>query len=361
MSRVIRRPRTALAVLGVAAMLLSGPAAASATKADAAPLESLFGLSTSKDGSLLVADASQGIVAIRGGARTLFAGLPGVTDVAAVGNGNVFAITGGSGKEGVHHPGEASLYQVSHGRARLVADLFEFEADVNPHPAAIDSNPFGLTVLNGGGVLVADAGGNSVLYADVTGILEWVAVLPDELVSTADMKALVGCPAGPPNICGLPAMLAAEPVATDVVIGPDGAAYVSELKGFPALTGASRVWRIEPGSLHAECGTSDACDIVADGFTSIVDLNFGPDGTLYVTEIDEASWYSVEVLEHVTGGTINSCEWRPIPIPFPFSCVEVETDEPLMMPMATTIGRDGKLYATVWSLVPGSADVVEVQ
>ena len=359
MSRVIRRPRTALAVLGVAAMLLSGPAAASATRAAAAPLETLFGLSTSKNGSLLVADASQGIVAIRGGERTLFAALPGVTDVAAVGNGNVFAITGGSGEEGVHHPGEASLYQVSHGRAKLVADLFVFEDDVNPHPAAIDSNPFGLTVLNGGGVLVADAGGNTVLYADVTGILEWVAVLPDELVSTADIKALVGCPAGPPNICGLPAMLPAEPVATDVVIGPDGAAYVSELKGFPAPLGESRVWRIKPGSLHAECGTSDACEVVADGFTSIVDLNFGPDGTLYVTEMDEASWASVEILQQVTGGTINACAWGSGS--FPLTCDEVETDEPLMMPTATTIGGDGKLYATVWSLVPGMADVVAVQ
>jgi sugar lactone lactonase YvrE len=360
MSRVIRRPRTALAVLGVAAMLLSGPAAASATRAAAAPLETLFGLSTSKDGSLLVADASQGIVAIRGGERTLFAALLGVTDVAAVGNGRVYAITGGGGPGAPHEPGQASLFRVSRGQATLIADLFEFEADVNPHqgPNDPDSNPFGLTVLNGGGVLVADAGGNSVLYVDIQGRVQWVATLPDELVSTANIKSLFGCPAGPPDFCNLPDMIPAEAVATDVVIGPDGAAYVSELKGFPAPTGASRVWRIAPGSLHAECGTSDACQVVADGFTSIVDLNFGPDGTLYVTEMDEASWASVE-LQQVTGGSINACAWRAGL--FPLTCDEVETDEPLMMPTATTIGGDGQLYSTVWSLVPGMADVVEVR
>jgi hypothetical protein len=29
--------------------------------------------------------------------------------------------------------------------------------------------------------------------------------------------------------------------------------------------------------------------VVLDGLTSIVDLDFGPDGTLYVVELDEAS------------------------------------------------------------------------
>jgi hypothetical protein len=34
--------------------------------------------------------------------------------------------------------------------------------------------------------------------------------------------------------------------------------------------------------------------VVADGFTSIVDLTFGPDGTLYDVELDEASWAALE-------------------------------------------------------------------
>jgi len=360
MSRVIHRPRAGLLALGAAAVLLAGPAVASAAKSAAADLGFLFGLSTSKDGSLLVADATQGIVAIRGGERTLFAPLPGVTDVAAIGNGVVFAITGGPvgiyDGESNHDPNgtAARLYRVSRGQAQEIADLGLFEIQNNPHPAEFDSNPFGLTVLNGGGVLVADAGGNSIIYADVTGVIDWVATLPTELGSTANIKALFGCPAGPPDFCLLPDMIPTEPVATDVVIGPDGAAYVSELKGFPAPAGESRVWRIEPGSVHAECGTSDACQVVADGFTSIVDLDVGPDGTLYVTELDEASWWAVEVFQAPTGGTINACQWGS----FPLTCSEVATGLPI--PMSTTIGGDGSLYTTIWSLVPGLADVVAV-
>jgi hypothetical protein len=63
MSRVIRRPRSALAVLGIALLVLAGPTAASAAKASAGPLGILFGLTTAPGGSLLVADATQGIVA----------------------------------------------------------------------------------------------------------------------------------------------------------------------------------------------------------------------------------------------------------------------------------------------------------
>ena len=77
-------------------------------------------------------------------------------------------------------------------------------------------------------------------------------------------------------------------MATSVAIGPDGAYYVTELKGFPAPTGESRVWRIEPGTRHEHCdadAVGSPCTVVADGFTSIVDLTFGADGTAYVVEL----------------------------------------------------------------------------
>lgn len=358
MSRVIRRPRTVAALVGVMVLLLAGPAgAAAAAKPGAAPFGALFGLATAKDGSLLVADASQGIVALRSGERTLMAALPNATAVSAIGTGSAYAVTGGGGDEGgPPPPGAASLFRISNGHAALVADLGAFEAAVNPHPAQVDSNPFDVFVLNGGGVLVADAGGNDVLYVDNKGRVDWVAVLPDELVSTANIKSLAGCPAGPPDFCALPDMIPAEPVATAVTIGPDGAAYVSELKGFPAPTGESRIWRIAPGTLHADCATSPACQVVADGFTSIVDLSFGPDGTLYVTEMDEASWASVEIFQNVTGGTVDACPWGDGALPL--TCSQLATGLP--MPTASTVAGDGTVYATVWSLVPGLADVVPV-
>ena len=126
-------------------------------------------------------------------------------------------------------------------------------------------------------------------------------------VSTANVKMLFNCPAGPPNICNLPSIIDAQPVATSVAVGPDGAYYVGELKGFPAPTGAWRVWRIEADARHARCGVSPDCSIVADGFTSIVDLAFDRWGTLYVNELDEASWFAVEVTGNPIGGTVNAC------------------------------------------------------
>ncbi|MEO7665004.1 MAG: ScyD/ScyE family protein [Candidatus Limnocylindrales bacterium] len=331
------------------------PASTAAASPTAGQLGALFGLSTSKDGSLLLADASQGIVSIKNGQRSLVAALPGATDVDAVGAGDYYAITGG-GEPGT---GAASLYRVSKGHAALVADLGAFEATINPDAPEVNPNPFDVEVLNGGGVLVSDAGGNDILYVDNKGRVDWVATLPEEVVSTANAQSLFGCPETfIPDfqfLCDIPAM-PAQPVATSIAIGPDGAVYAGELKGFPGPTGESRIWRIERGTLHAHCGTpgETRCSIVGDGFTSIIDLQFGPDHTLYVTEFDEASWAAVEILGAPTGGTIDACAWGS----FPFSCTVVKAG--VMMPTATTVDRKGQLWTTTWSLVPGSADVVAI-
>jgi hypothetical protein len=308
----------------------------------------LFGLATAPDGSLLVADAGAGIVELRKGEGALVAALPGVTDIAPIGRGDMFATRGGG-------PGltTGSLFRVSRGATRQIADLYAFEAAVNPHPTAIDSNPFDVEVLSGGKAVVADAGGNDLLIVDQNGSVDWIASFPDELVSSANIKSLVGCPAPPPGfefVCGLPEMMPAQPVSTSVAIGPDGAYYVGELKGFPAPVGESRIWRIEPGALHAECGSSPACSIVADGFTSIIDLTFGPDGRLYVVELDEASWVPVEFGLPGLGGTVNACD------PSSWTCSEIATGLPT--PTAATFGRDKTIWVTVHSLTPGAAQVI---
>lgn len=354
MSRVIRRSPRALAVFVVTIALMAGPAAVAGAKAGVQLASPIFGLATSTDGSLLVADAGQGIVAIRKGAQTLVAPLPGVDDVGPIGNGSFFALTGGGGGAS-----SAKLWRASNGRVAEFADLGAFEANVNPDGAQIDSNPYKVAVLNGGGALVADAGANDVLFVGPRGAIDWVATLPTEMGSTANAKQLLGCPdVGDPGlafVCDLPDEIPTEAVATSVVIGPDGAAYVGELRGFPGPLGQSKVWRIQPGTLHAHCGTDPRCSVVANGFTSIVDLNFGPDQTLYVTEIDESSFAAVELGGGGTGGTVNACQWGS----FPLRCSVVATGLP--MPTATTIGGDGKLYAAIWALVPGLASVVPLR
>ena len=155
--------------------------------------------------------------------------------------------------------------------------------------------------------------------------------------------------------CGLPPEMPAQPVATSVAVGPDGAYYVGELKGFPGPVGMSRVWRIEAGTRHAQCGTSPACSVVLDGFTSIVDLAFGPTGILYVDEFDEASFLAVELTGFglpglMQGGTVDACDLSSA------SCSVLAGGLP--MPIAVAVDRNGTVYAAISSLIPGAAQVI---
>lgn len=154
-------------------------------------------------------------------------------------------------------------------------------------------------------------------------------------------------------MCELPDEIPAEAVTASVAVGPDGAFYVSELKGFPAPVGMSRIWRIEPDARHVECGTDPACTVVADGFTSIVDIAFGPDGTLHVVEIDEASWLAVEFAQGaMLGGTVNGCDLATS------TCTEEATG--LTIPIAVAIKGSGRVFAAVGALIPGQAAVIEI-
>ncbi|MDI6696048.1 MAG: ScyD/ScyE family protein [Anaerolineales bacterium] len=312
----------------------------------------VFGLAAAPDGSLLVADSGAGIVMMRKGQGRLFAELPGVTDISPIGRGEMFAVTGGGEGDNA-----AMLFRVSKGKLRGIADLGAFEAQVNPDGGEVDSNPYDVAALAGGRALVADAGGNDLLIIDRKGAVDWVATFPDELVSTAHAKQLIGCPTPPPGlefVCELPDMIPAQAVSTSVAVGPDGAYYVSELKGFPGPIGESRVWRVEPDARHVDCGSSSKCSVVLDGFTSIVDLAFGPDGTLYVVEFDEAGFLAVELgqfgLPGLTqGGTINACDTS-------WNCTEFAAHLPL--PIAVAVNRTGQVFAVINALIPGAAQVV---
>jgi hypothetical protein len=129
----------------------------------------------------------------------------------------MFAVTGGGEAETAW-----KLFRVSRGGVREIADLLAFETEVNPDGGVIDSNPFDVEVLSGGKALVADAGGNDLLIIDSQGNIDWVATFPVELVSTENVKNLVGCPTPPPGlefVCDLPEMMPAEAVPTSIAIG----------------------------------------------------------------------------------------------------------------------------------------------
>lgn len=308
----------------------------------------LFGLATAPNGDILVADAGAGIATINGYTDI---SLPGITDVSPIGRGSHWATTG-AGADATMDSGQG-LYRLSQGNTEKIANLFTFEEENDPDEAGVDSNPFDVQSLGGQSALVADAGANALLRVSNQGNVEVVATFPDALVSTENVKNLIGCPTDN-DICDLPDQIPAQAVPTSIAIGPDGYYYIGELKGFPAPTGASNIWKVSPDASGVVCGSSPDCVKAFDGgFTSIIDLAFDENGNLNVVELDEQSWFAVEVLGGGSGGTINECDTDAM------SCTEVATGIPIIT--AITFGKDGTLWATRNSLIPGSAEVIEVQ
>jgi hypothetical protein len=317
----------------------------------------VFGLTTAPNGDLLAADAAAGVVEFRDGEVRLNAAFPGLNDVDAIGRGSWWAVRGAGPTPGAqgNDVGQA-VFRASRGGAVMLVNLFEFEVANNPAGGTLESNPFDVESLGGGRAVVADAAGNDLLLVDDEGNVDVIAVFPDELVSTAHLKELVNCPAGPPNFCNMPDMIPAQPVPTSVAVGPDGYYYVGELKGIPAPLDESRIWRIAPDASWAQCPDAD-CELVFDGgFTSIIDLAFGPDGLLYVVELDENSWFAANLppeANALAGGTINACD-----VENP-GCAEVASGIPL--PTAIAFGKNGALWSTQFGPVPGGmATVFEV-
>jgi len=310
----------------------------------------LFDLATAPNNDILVADAGQGITNIYG--ATEFA-LPGVTSVSTVGRGIMWATTGPM--DPAEDSGQA-LHLVGNGGTKMVANLFHFEEENDPDGAGADSNPYSVAALNANSALVVDSGANDLMRVDNKGNIEVVAIFPDEPVSTDNLKSIVGCPDPIPGFagfCNLPPMIPAQAVPTSVVIGPDGYYYVSELKGFPAPAGASNIWRISPNASGAMCGTDPDCvKLFSGGFTSIIDIAFDKNGMLYVAEFDEKSWFAVEVLRNGAGGNIKVCNTETL------ECQTIASGIPMLT--AITFGKDGKLYATKNSLIPGQAEVIEI-
>lgn len=338
-----REKRFVVAV--VAAALVSVPIVAGAVGGFAGPV---FGLSTAPNGKVIAADAGAGLVFLRDDTVVDSISLPGATDADPIGKSSLWATTG-AGEDPTVDSGQA-LHRVSKGKSKLVVNLFEFEKENNPDgKEPFDTNPFDVESLGGNAALVADAGANALLRSDKRGDVEVVAVFPDEVVSTENFREL--CGEGPE--CDVPDFLPAEPVPTSIAVGPDDHIYVGELKGFPAPVDESNIWRISPDARNAECGSSPDCVKVFDGgFTSIIDLVFGPDGRLYVAEMDELSWAAVEIFGNGVGGTVNACDLDAL------DCEEVATEIPQLTAM--TFDRDDDLWVTRNVLVPGGAEVTEL-
>ena len=154
------------------------------------------------------------------------------------------------------------------GTARAQADIGAHEARRNPDQdqpgSELDTNPTAV-LAQASRRLVVDAGGNSLLSVDGRGRVSTLATFA---VRTVGAPGGTGPPAGTP--------IPMQAVPTSVAQDRRGALYVSQLTGFPFPRGGARIYKVVPGS---------APQVFAAGFTNVVDLAFGPDGSLYVLEI----------------------------------------------------------------------------
>ncbi len=272
-----------------------------------------------------------------GATRQIVAGLPslaladgsfatGPHDLALHGRGNLYFTIGFGGDPRVREEqfGDAGRRFARLGRAnvngrwRLLEDLGAFETRRNPTGDEIDSNPYGLLPV-GGRLIVADAGANDLLTVRPNGRVVPMATFPNS-----------------PNPW--------DAVPTSVTRGPDGAYYVGQLTGFPFPVGGANVFRVP------ERGGTPR--VVATGFTHIVDLAFGPDGSLYVLEIAENGLQDAFMTGNFDGALIrvgrNGQRTELL-------------DGVLSAPGGLVIDRRGTIYVTNNSIRSGTGEVIQIQ
>ena len=343
----------------VAVLLLALPVGAAATTSyDLDP--EVYDIDAVAGGGVIVSQ-NTAVKEIHGGAIGDVAEVESVTPIgglAGIGRGVFFAATQG-GDEGVG----AALWRVSHGNARMVADIAAFEREHDPSAAVFDpqcaaldeftpgpqSNPFHIETLTGSTALIADAAGNTLLSAKTNGHVDWIALLPP--VEDDEGNPLVRFEG---ELSGEQATCYVQPVPTSVDVGPDGAFYVGELTGDTPTDvdprGLSRMWRIEAGARHEVCPSSE-CQVVVEGLTAVIDLTFGPDGSLFVLEYHEDGYPSVFGPDPV-GGRIQRCDVDT------GECTVVE--ENLHAPGAITFDASGDLWVVESNIFTPSVHRVEL-
>jgi hypothetical protein len=312
------------------------------------------GIDVGRNGRIVVAETGAGrVIRVRanGSITTLAGGFPvvtsaegatGVHNVALTGSGNLFAVVGETTTS--HVAGWERLVRIrAHGRTRLVRNIGAYQV-TDPDPTDQDvpanpsqSNPYGIDSIGSSRLLVADAGANDLLLVTPRGT-KTVARFPATLTPTDHLPF----PFPAPEIL-------AEAVPTTVAIGPDGYWYVGQLQGFPFRPGTSSIWRIAPWARGATCDddSSDGCTRWLTGFTAVVGIEFGRDGSLYVAEMAKNGLFAffggdtLSALWHVKGGVRTEIAAGQL-----HSIGDV------------AVGRNGTVYVTTGSVFPNNGGAV---
>ena len=265
------------------------------------------------------------ITEVSGGVQTrILSGLPsigstadvtGPNDIAFGADGTPYVVIG-LGQNPTSRTGSLTqlgqVYTFNSSGITALSDVSAYEAANNPAGGPVDSNPFHLAALPGGGVLVTDAGGNDLFQVLANGV-------------TSLLHVFASAPGTP------------ERVPTGIAVAPDGSYWMSELTGAPFIAGSANLYHIlTDGTVAGTFG----------GFTMLTDLAFGADGTLYGLEYDTNGLFT-------PGGT-----GALLRINADGSSDTLFTD--LVAPTGLAIGSDGAFYVTNFSASAGTGQVLRI-
>jgi hypothetical protein len=378
------RRKTLLAVAALAAIAATSSAQAHSPKSSppapwtvvASGLDNPRGLAVAKNGDIWVAEAGKGgagpcqpgpegppdtcfgasgayTLIHNGTQKRVVTGLPsfadqgtgesaiGASDIIVNGNHVTGLVGGGGGSDEradlVKASGSpaAGLFDTMlkidpwKGSVKVFADFAAYETANNPDKGEIDSDSYGLAEVHGGFV-VADAAGNDVLGVNFKKQISTLAVFPDTLVPAPSFIQ-------PPPPGG---MIPMQAVPTSVAVRPkDPNIYVGQLTGFPFPPGAASVWAVKPDGSKT---------MFATGFTNIVDIAWGPKGSLYVLEITSAGLLTGDP----TGALIKLSKDG--------MTRTTVASTGLVTPTGVAIAHDGTVYVTNYGTSAGLGTVVNL-
>jgi hypothetical protein len=258
------------------------------------------------------------------------AGVAGVTVIGryvygVIQNSNINPKTGREtyGKAGLLL-GDLVRVPIGGGPVEKIASFGPYEAAHNPDHGrgggpgdpAIDSDPYGVVAYHGG-VAVADAAGNDVLFVNAAGKISTLAVLP-----------LVKEPTGHGHF------VMSQAVPTSLAVGPGGDLYIGELGGAAANDVRDvNVYRLLPGG---------GLKVFASHLTMIGGIAFDHAGRLLVLEIDTAG--------------IND----PSKLPAPGALIRINKNKTrtvlakkgLEYPLGLAVAKNGAIYISNFGPLP---------
>ena len=266
-------------------------------------------------------------------------GVLGPPDVAVAEDGSVYVLTADGNVPDAAERAEGDIGGIvwmagEDGTPEQVADLVAFEASENPDGGLLDSNPNGVAVTPDGNLLVADAGANALLMITPDGTTSTVAVFADT------MEALPAELAPPEGDVSAGDEIPVQQVPTSVTIGPDGAAYVTFLRGGPFIPGTAWVARVAEG---------EEPTAYVEGLTMAIGADFASDGTLYVLEM-----FTNGMLSGDPAGAL----WS---VPPGGGEATLVASEGLITPGGVAVSADDEVYVANGSAQPGGGSIVKLE